>query len=199
MPKYIGFIALALGLGACGPSEREVGVLILMSLLPMVIVGIALQVAYRVVWIRAVERETPEPFNYRPTTALVAASIAVFIIPIVVGPSDEVLIATYFGGATYLTYLLICMRILVRRQRLYARASWIPWLMFAPLAIGLTVWGSATSDADLSLAYYLLPGYAGLVPAAIILVLTIEVVIRHRIALARERAQEPVFPEARAL
>jgi hypothetical protein len=194
---HIAAIAAIALLGGCGPTEREVGGLLLLALPAMVLFGGLLQLGYKALWRAAIDGESPR-FDPRPSGWLFGASVLLLLVPLIGDAvSDEVAVALWLAGSSYALYLLLAMRITVGSARRYAWAALAPWVLMVPLAVVLALFGSATDDGSGFGLYYILPGYAGIVPGGVAALLLIEIAIRNAIKRKREREQEPVFPTAR--
>lgn len=196
-PLLVAIAALAIA--GCGPSEREVGAWVLLALPMIAVLGTLLQLGYRALWRRAVDRTTPARLNRRPTVWLIALSCALFVIPFAIGEvDDELLVALWAAGTTYAAYLCLAMRATITSDRRYAFSAVVPWLLIAVPAVLFALFGS-TTEGDFAQLYYMLPGYAGLVPGGMVVIMVLEIAIRHHLRRKTERAAEPVFPEARTL
>lgn len=191
--KISWLAVMALALAACGPTERELGVAVLAATPAILVAGCLLQLLYRLAW-RAVDGELPR-FDLRPTAALFGLTLGCALLW-ARDLDDDALMAFALAGTSYATFLVVAMRATIR-STLYSWATVVPWILFAPLAVVLAAVGSTTSEADLSLAYYLLPGYGGLISGGLFALLLVEVLVRWYLKRQRAREAEPVFPEAR--
>ena len=187
---------LAAGLCACGPTEREVGSWVLLVLPAIVFLGGLIQLGYRALWRKVIDRAQGRAPS-RPTLGLLAVSVGLLVIPLVTGEiDDDALIALWAAGTTYASYLLLSMRITIGSDRRYAWSALVPWLLIAAPAVWFALFGS-TTRGDFAQLYYMLPGYAGLVPGVMAALMLCEIGVRRHLRARRERALEPVFPEAR--
>lgn len=191
--SYKWLAVLALGLAACGPTDQEVGMAVLVAMPAIVIGGGLLQLLYHMAW-KTLDPDLPR-FDARPTGALLAASIAAALV-LAGDITDETGIAIWLAGTSYVAVLALPMRMTIK-DRVYSWIAVAPWLLATPVAAFLAVAGSDTGEAGWSLAYFVLPGYMGLPGGVLVTALFGEVLIRQIRQRQRARAAAPELPEAR--
>jgi hypothetical protein len=200
MPRRAALFALALALSGCGPTELEVGSIVLQSLPIVVVLGFLIQ------WLYAAARErlnedTFEGLDARPSLALLGASAALWAIAAVwidhVIPLEELVIGVAIVGASYASILGVALWLSAGRRRQFSWAAAAPLAYLATPALTLVLFGSSNPIDDWLLGLFVYPGFGGWVAGPLVAALFIEVGVRHVIKRKRERDAEPPLPPAR--
>ncbi|MEE2828266.1 MAG: hypothetical protein VX498_03680 [Myxococcota bacterium] len=129
----------------CGPTEVEVGQVVLLAMIPITLVGWLLQIAYG----RLLERVHEGIHNSsRASLASMGGAAALLLASIALrgaqGFWDLVLPAFVWVGTSYLCVHAATMFVLARRfgGRHFHLSSSLPWLVFAPPAVFCAFAGS---------------------------------------------------------
>lgn len=166
------FVAAALLLlPGCGPSERRIGVLVLHALPAIVIAGGLVQGLFRYFGGGRL------PATRRTHGVLLGVSLAALAITIALRgltTSGLVVLAFLGVGASYLAYLLVAMRLM--KTTAFRWAALFPFVMIGGPALWLMVFGRAAPGGHASQweSYFMLPGYFGVVPALLVMLLALE-------------------------
>jgi hypothetical protein len=192
-------LALAL-LGGCGPTQAEMGQAILIAAPLITIAGIGLQALYAMLWRRL---GADVHLRWQVQGPLLAFLVLGAFLPALRwqrGTDDWIAAAFIFVGTSYLSLLLIAMRILLitSLRRHFPWAGALAWVLLWLPAFHHALWGSTTNEDSLAVIVWILPGYMGAVTFLLLLGFGVELAIRLAIAARRRRAAEqPPLPEAR--
>jgi len=192
--RWIASIGALMVLAGCEPSEVETGQAVILSALPITLIGFALHACYRSMWqpMRPDLRLRARPMIHSSCLLLMLmfAVLAVFD-----DGTTEWLVMAFWGvGTSYVTLLVIALRVTAfrRMSKFFPYAAVLPWLVLMPLAIPLAFVGST----EVSNGYFILwalPGFFGWVAGPLVLVAIIEVVI-HTIRYKRREIPTPPPP-----
>jgi hypothetical protein len=106
--------------------------------------------------------------------------------------SDWLFAAFLAVGSSYLSLLLLCIRLSVfpSLSKLQRHTYYLPWLVLYPSALYFAFFGSTTSDAgDIHVQLWIMPGYMGLVTGPLLILALFEVLVRRH-QYERRRAAE---------
>jgi hypothetical protein len=194
-------VVLALApLAGCGPTQAEMGQAILIAAPLITIAGIGLQALYALLWRRL---GADVHLRWQIQGPLLAFLVLGALLPALRWQrrtDDWIFAALVFAGSSYLSLLLVTMRILVitSLRRWFAWAGAMVWVLLWLPAFHHALWGSTTNEDSIFVIVWLLPGYMGLITFLLLLGFGVELAIRLAIAARRRRAAEqPPLPEAR--
>jgi hypothetical protein len=193
-------VAFAFALSGCGPTQLEVGSIVLQSLPIIVVLGFLIQWLYAAARERLGE-ETFEGLDVRPSLALLGASVALWAIAAArvdrVLPLEELAIGVALAGASYASILVVALWLSAGRRRQLSWAAAAPLAYLATPAFGLIFFGGSNPIDDWVLGIFIYPGFGGWVAGPLVAALFIEVGIRHLLKRKRDRDAEPPLPPAR--
>lgn len=180
MPRLRWIATLVLILSGCGPTEREVGDLVMQVLGAVVLLGGGIQWLYALACRRLTALDVQ--FVWRPTLGLALFAAAASLLLALagrLGDPDYLAIALAGVGPSYATYLLVSLRLL-RESSWFGYATFIPFLLMMLPAAYLAAFGSTEAPANAWEDYFVLPGFLGLVSGPLLLLLFGELVLRRR-------------------
>lgn len=196
-------IPLVLLLGACGPTARESGHSILLMAPLITVAGGSIAVLFRLLW-QPMVPSLPLSFR-RCRNAILLLTLP--CLPLAFDPAlndDWIGTALVAVGSTYLTLLLLAIRLIILAQarHLFAHIIYVPWLLLYPGAAYYAYGGSTTAEAsEFHMNLWILPGYFGIFAGALFLLLLLEVFIRRHLHFKRlaEEALPRPLPVATAI
>jgi hypothetical protein len=189
MRAWPAILALAL-LGGCGPTQAEMGQSILVAAPLITVAGIGLQALYAMLWRRL---GADIHLRWKVQGPLLAfLTVCAVLIPSLRWQNrtdDWIFAALVMVGTSYLSLLLIAMRILVitRLRRWFSWAGVMVWLLLWLPAFHHALWGSTTNEDSIFIIIWLLPGYMGLITFLLLLGFGIELGVRYAITERRRR------------
>lgn len=182
-----GALALpALLLAGCGPTDQEIGVAILTSLVLIVPLAAALNYGLHRLW-RDTRKLSPASGGEAAAASLVTLALVVAL-NVLVLPADAelVLIAWWLIGTTYLTFfsLAIGAALALSRPWAFRVLYWLPAVMIAPAALPMALEVHLEAGVmDTIMLVLLWSGGLGAVGGTLFVVLlgvSIYVFVRHR-------------------